>query len=408
MKKILNITPFYSGYSKYPLDENGKIILPRNKDGVILIYRRNTINYGNGLIGLLDGSKITNSDWQDLRKRFVFIDDNGTENLYWCIGGSDSGTILGLSSFNTQTELYEKKKSYKPDDIDDNTDYVFEYGHRNEELIAQGFQTLTNMEVCKDNTVFFREDTGFMLADIDFFVRHPDGMFSILEIKSTNAENKTVINEYKNGRVPLYYYSQAVLHYPLVLGNVLKIKGTFFAIGFNNNLKDIIICHFDRDIEQEKILLSAEKEFADCLKYDVSPKETKVLDSKRLIESIREKYPVAKEKTIELKPDTLEAIKQYLALQKRASNLQAEAKKIESDANIYKAIILENMADAELSAEFEIEGTKMFCALKNSTRVSIDKTILINKYPDVYKEVSSETTFRTLKISKSKADKKKR
>ncbi len=406
MKKILNITPIYSGYKQYPLNEDGKIILPRNNDGVILIYRRNTVNYGNGLIGLLDGSKIANKDWQDLRKRFILVENNGTEHLHWCIGGSDSGALLEISKFENPLGLYKKKKSFEAEAIDDKTEYTFEYGHRNEELIALGFQTLTNMEVCKDNTVFFREDTGFMLADVDFFVRHPDGMFSILEIKSTNSGNVTVINDYKNGKVPPYYYSQAVLHYPLALGSAFKIKGTFFAVGYNNNLSDIIICHFNRDIEQEKILLSAEKEFLDCLMYDAVPKETQTLDSKRLIESIKEKYPVAREKTVELAPDVLEAIKQYLALKKRASALNAEAKKIESDTDMFKAIILNNMADAELSTEFEIDGSKMFCSLKNSLRVNVNKTILLNKYPDIYKEVTSETNSRILNISKVKSTKK--
>lgn len=104
MKKIINITPIYSGYNQYPLDENGKIKLPRNNEGLIQIYRKNTVNYRNGLIGLLDGSKIATKDWQDLRKCFVLIENDGTEHKHWCIGGSDSGALLGISQFETPLE----------------------------------------------------------------------------------------------------------------------------------------------------------------------------------------------------------------------------------------------------------------------------------------------------------------
>lgn len=402
MKKIINITPIYSGYNQYTLDENGKIKLPRNNEGLIQIYRKNTVNYGNGLIGLLDGSKIATKDWQDLRKCFVLIENDGTEHKHWCIGGSDSGALLGISQFETPLELYNEKKSFTEKTFDEKTQYLFEYGHCNEELIAMGFQTLTNMEVCKDNTVFFREDTGFLLADIDFFVRHPDGMFSILEIKSTNSGNVETLNEYRNGRVKKYYYSQAVLHYPLALGNSFKIKGTFFAIGYNNNLKDIIICHFDRDLEQEKILFSAEKEFSDCLMYDTPPQDIPSSNTNKILESLKKKYPVAKEKTTDLTPDTLKAVEEYLALQEKSSELKKKIKKIESDADIFKTIIIDNMADAELSTEFELDGNIMFCSYKNKPRVNINKTLLQNKYPDVYNEVASNSISRTFSISKVK------
>lgn len=406
MKKILNITPRYTGYDKYPVDEDGKIILPRNDDGVILIYRRNTINYGNGLIGLLDGSKICVSDWEDLRRCFVIIDNDNTEHFYWSVGGSDSGVCMGVSSFNTPQGLYEDKKGIKKSEIDDNTDYIFEYGHRNEELIAQGFQTLTKMEVVKDNTVYFREDIGFMQANVDFFVRHPDGMFSVLEIKSTNNQNVKQLNEYKNGRVPMHYYTQAVLHYPIVLGDIFHIKGTYFAIGYNNSLNDIIICHYDRDKEQEELLLAAEKEFADYLKYDTVPKEVQILDTDKLISSIKGKYPVAADKSIKLSEKSTEAVRQCLELQKQISELKSKQKEIEGTIDMYKAIIMEEMADNALSEEFDIGGNKYYCSLKNSSRSTIKSTVLKNKYPDIYEECVSVSKFRTFAISEVKAKKK--
>lgn len=404
MNKILNITPVYYGYSDCPKDKSGKIILPRNDEGVILIYRKNTINYGNGLLGLLDGSKISNKDWCDLRKSFILVDEDGTENFHWSIGGSDTGALLNLSEYSNSAKLYMDKKSKEQKSISDELDYTFSYGHINEELIAQGFQILTNMEVCKDNTVFFREDIGFMQANVDYFVRHPDGMFSVLEIKTTNSDNKAVINAYKKGIVPKYYYSQAVLHYPLTLGCSFKLKGTFFAVGYNNKLNDIIICHFDRDLENEKVLLSAEKEFYDCLRFDIEP--TSNISSAQRIENDINKTPVSVEKSIEFDDNTITAVKQYLGLQNEIAKLKSRIKEIEKDSDTYKAIIIEKMSDAELSNEFCVDDNNFYCSYGNYETITINKTILKNKYPDIYKEVSKTTSSRRFKINTVKATKK--
>lgn len=170
-----------------------------------------------------------------------------------------------------------------------------------------------------------------------------------------------------------------------------------------NNLKDIIICNFDRDLEQEKILFSVEKEFSDRLKYDTPPQDNiPSNNTSKILESLKKKYPVAKEKTTDLTPDTLKAVEEYLALQEKSSELKKEIKKIESDADIFKTIIIDNMADAELSTEFELDGNIMFCSYKNKPRVNINKTILQNKYPDVYNEVASNSISRTFSISKVK------
>lgn len=406
MKNIKDATPVFWGYKDYPKDEEGKIILPRNENGVIKLFRENLLDYGNGLIGLLDGSKISESTWQDLRKCFIITENDGTEKFYWSIGGSDSGVCMGLSPYNNLKGLYKSKKTFEKETIEDAQSFVFEYGHRNEELIAMGFQSLTNMEVIKDNTVFFNEKIGFMQANVDYFVRHPDGEFSILEIKTVNSENSSAINDYKKSKVPLYYYSQAVLHYPKVLGDVYRIKGTYFAVGYSNSLKSIIICHFNRDYEQEELLVTSEKEFHDYLKYNIEPTdEATALNAEGVIEHLRQQFPKAEEKSITLSGKALEAMANYNECGQQISYLNKELKSLEATQNIYKAIVMEEMGTAEFTEDFDIGEQKYYLTFKNSQRETVDKTILKTKYPEIYKEVVNVTDSRTFRLNKAKKKK---
>jgi len=391
VKKILDITPMYSGYEDYEKDSDGKYILPCNEAGYIRIYRKNTVNYGNGLIGLADGSKISHSDWTKIRKGFVLVENDGTEKQFFSVGGSDTGAIMGVSKYSNALDIYNTKKSLNEKEIDPKTEYTFEYGHRNEELIAMGFQQLTNMDVVKDNTIYFREDTGFMQANIDFYVRHPDGEFSVLEIKTINSNNNEAIADYKNGIVPLYYYSQAVLHYPMTVGVSLKIKGTFFAVGYNNSLNNIIICHFNRDFKQEKMLFVKEKEFVDCLRFDVMP----IVKNKKV-------YPVADKKSVKINEKSISAAKDILEINKKISELKTQIKILEKQVDNDKNIIIDNIADAEISKEFSLDGTDYYVSYKNSRRENVNKNILVNKYPEIADEVISCSNSRVFKINEVK------
>lgn len=169
MKKIIDITPHFKGYDEsYSRNDDGKILLPRAEDGYIIIYRQNTLDYGNGLIGICDGSKIAESEWVDLRKGFWLVEKTNERNFHWCVGGSDSGAVLGVSKYSDSGKIYDTKKSLVQEEVSADNQYRFDYGHINEELIAQGFAELTKLEVVKNNTVFFNLKTGFMQANVDF------------------------------------------------------------------------------------------------------------------------------------------------------------------------------------------------------------------------------------------------
>lgn len=402
MINIPNITPHFYGYDNYPRDEEGKILLDRADDGRIIIKRRNTVSIGNkGLIALCDGAKIAIADWVDLRRGFYLEENNGQEEYHHCIGGSDAGAILGVSSYSSALDIYNAKKELQSVDHDEATLYRFEYGHINEPLVAQGFAVRSKMDVVKNDAVFFNEKTGFMQANVDYFIRHPDGQLSILEIKTTDA-NSSVYALAKDGKVPLTYYAQAVLHYPMVLSDGFNIKDIYFAVSIGININDIQFCHFSRDPDGEKELLNAESLFVDRLINNTPPNDTATPTERleRLGLTRSESEPLA----VELDDIGKAAVVEIEQLSKEKKRLLDMIAPIEKRIGEKQAIICQQLGKATSSTPINKDGKKYTVKWPSLRRISFDKTVLENKYPDAYKDAVRETISRRFSLTVKKEE----
>lgn len=106
------------------------------------------------------------------------------------IGGSDVAAILGISPFRTARDLYDDKLNIASA-VDDTGNWVaLEMGHLLEPLVAQIFTKKTGLEVFQIKKMFQHPQYPFMLADVDYFVRLPNGEIALLEIKTTNYNAK--------------------------------------------------------------------------------------------------------------------------------------------------------------------------------------------------------------------------
>ena len=132
------------------------------------------------------------------------------------IGGSDVAAILGISPFRTARDLYDDKLNIASA-VDDTGNWVaLEMGHLLEPLVAQIFTKKTGLEVFQIKKMFQHPQYPFMLADVDYFVRLPNGEIALLEIKTTNYNAKD--HWWKDGEeyVPVYYETQG-RHYMAVM-----------------------------------------------------------------------------------------------------------------------------------------------------------------------------------------------
>ena len=417
MYKIQDRTPGYKGYK---IGEDGNYILPRNKNGVICLYYLNCYKYGPNTLGLIDGSKIKQKDWEDLRNEFILIFPNKTFKKFYCVGGSDTGVIGGYNKYKTPDQLAKEKRGNSKEEISVDTEYKFYLGHRLEEAAALAFyekehkKAIHNgkFEIFTDNSVFFNITTGFMQANVDYFVEDGNGLH-ILECKTTANTA-----EWANGETPMPYITQAVFHYARCLED-LKIVSTYFSCLYNTNLKDVITREIKRDKNLEEALVKEEKKFIEYVKSGEDIPLGTFNEPFELIEKIIQKlHPKATQtEAVEL-PDTLEdTVTQYLAIYKEKAALESKARTLGKELAPFKNSIMEFLGD-NAEGKIKLEGIDYKVDFSNKAKKwsmsSANLTALREEKPELYIELieggyitASEGRNFSIKEVKDKRSKKK-
>ena len=126
---------------------------------------------------VVDIEPLTREEWLDYRRLGI--------------GGSDAAAIMGISPFATIRDLYYDKIGVTPMIDEGESNWVAkEVGHRLEDLVAMIFSKKTGLEVFPVRKMFRHPIYLFMLADVDYFIRFPDGSIGILECKTCNYNAK--------------------------------------------------------------------------------------------------------------------------------------------------------------------------------------------------------------------------
>ena len=158
---------------------------------------------------VVDISNLSREDWLEYRKKGI--------------GGSDVAAIMGISPFATIRDLFYNKTGVQPviQEEEESNWVAKEVGHRLEDLVAEIFSKKTGLEVFPVRVMFRHPLYPFMLADVDFFVRIPDGTFAILECKTCNYNAK---DKWADEGIPAHYVLQ-VRHYL----SVMNMQKAFIA-----------------------------------------------------------------------------------------------------------------------------------------------------------------------------------
>lgn len=380
------------------INDDGLIQFEYSDDGFIQIYEGDCIPYGNSTIGLADGAKLSKDDWRAIRTRFDLHHNDGMVTRHYCIGGSSAGVCKGDNLYKTEQELFDEIRNGAEKVFSESQQYAMEFGNSLEELTAIGFSAKTGLPVYKNSMIFFNLRTGFMVANVDYFTRCDDKLY-VLEIKTTNYNG---LKKWESGMVPPSYYDQAVLHYPRTLED-LNVAGTFFCCCYNNNLDDLIIRKYDRDIEGEDVLEAAEREFVEHLHNNTVP-PLRPVEGESAINRFWLTHPVAEENTFAL-PETLsDTIQQYLDLYGEKSIYEKSARRISAELDSLKVTIMEAMGDNSVG-EITIGDKTIVVDMSNRTpRKSISAKnyeLLVAKYPDANEFITQGVT-RKFSISEKK------
>ncbi len=189
------------------------------------------------------------------------------------IGGSDAASILGLSPFKSNQQLWREKSGLqKPEDISDKP-YV-KYGHDAEPLIralfALNFPQFT-VEYY-DNNMFRNKKFPWAHASLDGELTDPDGRKGIWEGKTTTINRPGQADNWKD-RIPDSYYIQC-LHYLMVTEFEYVWLTALLKFEFGENVElQIRNYFFDREevLDDIEFLKKEEEKFWKSLKKGKRP-----------------------------------------------------------------------------------------------------------------------------------------
>lgn len=151
---------------------------------------------------LVDTSSLSREEWLRYRRKGI--------------GGSDAAAIMRISPFRTARDIYFDKLGVVSADNADENWVALRIGSLLEDLVAEIFTRKTGLPVFQIKKMFQHPTYQFMLADVDYFIRLPNGKIAILEIKTTNCH--AAKHWWKEGEeiVPDYYEAQG-RHYMTTL-----------------------------------------------------------------------------------------------------------------------------------------------------------------------------------------------
>ena len=229
---------------------------------------------------LVDTADLPEEEWLEYRRRGI--------------GGSDAAAILGVSPFATARDLYyDKLKVVSYEDGESNW-VQKKVGHLLEDLVAEIFHVKTGFEIYQVKKMFYHPVYTYMLADIDYFIRLPNGKTAILEIKTTNYNAKD--HWWCDGQeiVPVNYEIQG-RHYMCVM----NMDEVYFCCLYGNNENEVIIRHIERDPDYEAEMIALEGNFwNDHVLTQTPPPYTE--DGELTLESVRRHFGPADENAPEI------------------------------------------------------------------------------------------------------------
>jgi predicted phage-related endonuclease len=165
------------------IGEIAKALYPKVQDTLPRLEFPNTI-------ALFDCRFISVKEWEHVRR--------------YSIGGSEAGTVLGLSHFQSARILYYEKKSPSPEGHDISTQQIFDYGHAIEDYTIDYVADLLGAKRYPEWRMFAHQEYPFITCNPDGILIFPGGHLALFEAKTAT---RWKMDDWKNG-MPDYYEPQ--------------------------------------------------------------------------------------------------------------------------------------------------------------------------------------------------------
>lgn len=380
-----------------------------------------------------DGS-MSSIDWE-LQRKNKFRKNVWESIRTTGIGGSEVGVLLGDSHFQTVLDLYYNKINQLPvvdaPEISDSKAYLFDFGHKMEEFIAEQFvkrvfkskyQTIfeiklsekygtniniVNVECVRDTHMYRCPECYPLIADFDFLVRFTLDNGKVLEgiFECKTASPYQIAEKWTEG-YPESYKDQ-ICNYMLTGDYDFAIICCAADNNFNN-----FYAHLEfRDEEMDKKIIEVASDFWYNNVQIRTPPPTYGTDVLSALTTYTEVKADAQ--TADLTHNALAKaeIKAYLDAKAQASYFDKQAKLFNQEADIHKsniATLLQNRPKGFLMGE---DGTLYNILSKKSEKATIkaeSRRKLLKDRPDLKSVIDAYTSFSTniaYSISKEKVKK---
>lgn len=295
------------------------------------------------------------------------------ENRNQFLGGSDTGTILGINPYKSPYSLWlEKTGKVKPPDLSDKV--AVKVGHLLEEAVAQLYEDETGHKVRESVVSYMCKEYPFLKGHVDRIVIDDDERG--LECKTTSSNNKY---DYENGDVPPYYYSQCQF-YMMMTGR------HYWDLATLRDNNQFYVNEIERDEDYIEVMLKKLIEFWNCVQTDCPPDIDGSISTTNSLNTLYEKGNEKKNVSLYKLDDLIEKREEYAQYEKEYKSLKNEAD------NILK----EKLGDNEKgqSKNYIVTWKK---TVKQRFSSSKAKEILT---PDEYESCLEENESRFFKIIK--------
>ena len=189
------------------------------------------------------------------------------------IGGSESGTVLGINPWCSNVQLWRYKTGKEvPPDISDKP--AVKFGKVAEEHIRELFRLdYPNYSLDYHAYWIYRNDAyPWQFATLDGELTEDTGRRGILEIKTTTIQNKTQWDEWEGG-IPQRYYAQ-ILHQLSATGLQFAILRAYIRYYKNGDFRAAVRDYkieCDDVLDDIAYLREQEMRFMDCVNSGKQP-----------------------------------------------------------------------------------------------------------------------------------------
>ena len=300
------------------------------------------------------------------------------------IGGSDVAAVFGISPFGTARDIYYDKLNIVSAFDDEANKYQKKIGTLLEDVVAEMFSEVTGYPVFKIHKMYRSREHYFMLADVDFFVRLPDGSFAILECKTTSPD---ATEKWWNGAepaIPLNYQFQGRQYM-----SVMHINKVFFACLHGNSENYLIIREMDRDLDIESEMITVEQHFWEQYVLRQIPPPY-IEDGDTIIESVRRHFGYADPQAplVDFSAETQGRVQRFLELQQLKAEAETSVKALDKELQRMKGLIIAEMG-VSCAAACMLGGIPYLVTYNPVRKPIVSKENLVRlkaQHPDIYSE----------------------